>query len=212
MIALIDYGRGNLASVANALQHLSAPFKIVDRASGLLSCDAVILPGVGAFDDAAGALAYSGLSEGLRAFVATGRPFLGICLGMQLLFESSAEGQKPGLGLLDGKVLDFASALSADSRTKIPHMGWNQLHSCTDPLLVENSELYFVHSYFVEPEDPGVSSAFCHYEIDFTAAVLKDNIRAYQFHPEKSGAVGLRILTGFLEELNQQTHGGQYAQ
>lgn len=213
MIALIDYGRGNLASVANALKHLSAPFKIVDRASDLPSNDAVILPGVGAFDDAAGAMAYSGLSEALRSFVATGKPFLGICLGMQLLFESSAEGNKPGLGLLAGKVLNFASALPPDSRTKIPHMGWNQIHSCRDPLLVENSELYFVHSYFVQPEDQSLSSAFCHYEIEFTAAVLKDNIRAYQFHPEKSAAAGLRILSGFLEEIHKyQSFGGHHAQ
>lgn len=211
MIALIDYGRGNLASVANALKHLGAPFFIADQAADLVRASATILPGVGAFDDAARALRSGGMDNALRTFARTGKPFLGICLGMQLLFEQSEEGCEAGLGLLEGEVVAFENALPQASRTKIPHMGWNALFSCSDPLLEENSELYFVHSYFVKPKDSSVSAAFCHYEIDFTAAVRKENIRGYQFHPEKSASTGLRILEGFINTIGKTTTGGPHA-
>lgn len=203
MIALIDYGRGNLASVANALLHLKADFQVTSCAEDLLKSDAVILPGVGAFDDAARALRAQQLDSALRRFASEGKPFLGICLGMQLLFERSDEGNEKGLGLLEGEVLSFEKALGEDKRTKIPHMGWNSLFSCTDPYLRDKSELYFVHSYFVKPQDPRVSSAFCHYAMDFTAAVLQANLRGYQFHPEKSGSVGLSILEAFLNDMGK---------
>lgn len=203
MIALIDYGRGNLASVANALNYLNAAFQVVSTPAALDACDALILPGVGAFDDAVKALRNNGLDESLRDFAAAGKPFLGICLGMQLLFDRSAEGKEQGLGLLAGEVLSFKEAFSATSRAKIPHMGWNQVFDSRDPLLQDGSELYFVHSYFVQPQSKAVTSAFCHYEIDFPAAIKHQNIRAYQFHPEKSGAVGLAILEGFVAELRE---------
>lgn len=213
MIGLIDYGRGNLASVANALKRLGADFLFVERPEALAPCSAVILPGVGAFDDAAATLTESGLAAALRGFAASGRPFLGICLGLQLLFERSGEGTRPGLGLFRGETLRFgapeASATPAPAarlggaRLKVPHMGWNRLLRCSDPLLPEGAEVYFVHSYYVVPAEAEICSARCDYGGEFTAAVRRDNLRAFQFHPEKSGAVGLRMLRGFLDELRR---------
>lgn len=198
MIAIINYGRGNLASVSNSLNFLGIENCITNQAADIEAADALILPGVGAFDDAMQNLVESGLVDCIKGEMAAGKPFLGICLGMQLLFEESEEGSEKGLGILKGKVRRFHFVDAARRGLKVPHMGWNQLavrHA--DPLLSDGSEVYFVHSYYVLPEDKSSISAESDYGGKFTAAIHMDNIYATQFHPEKSGKVGLDILKRF---------------
>ncbi len=198
MVGIIDYGVGNLFSLRSSFAAIGVEAFVSGDADALARADRLILPGVGAFGDAAQKLRDSGLDAFVKAQAAAGKPLLGICLGMQLLFEKSYEyGEHFGLGLLKGQVVGMSGKLPAD--LKIPHMGWNALH-LTKPahLLEEGSYVYFVHSFYAENCADSVA-AVTDYGIPITAAVEQDNIFGCQFHPEKSGNVGLAILKKFCE-------------
>ena len=198
MIGIIDYGVGNLFSLRSSFAAIGAEAFVSGDAAELAKADRLVLPGVGAFGDAAEKLRRSGLDAFVKEQAAAGKPLLGICLGMQLLFEKSYEyGEHEGLGLLKGQVVGMAGKLPAD--LKIPHMGWNAL-SLTKParLLKDGSYVYFVHSFYAENCDASLA-AVTDYGITITAAVEQGNIFGCQFHPEKSGNVGLEILKKFCE-------------
>ena len=197
MTAIIDYGAGNLQSVEKALRHIGCDCQVTADPAELRQARAAVLPGVGAFGDAMKSLRARGLEEPIRAFIASGKPFLGICLGLQLLFESSEESPGvAGLGLLKGKIL----RLPAGSGLKIPHIGWNSLTIRKPGGLFAGVEgepyVYFVHSYYLQAEED-VVAATAEYGAAIHAAVQKDNLLACQFHPEKSGEVGLKLLRNF---------------
>ncbi len=198
MIAIIDYGAGNLQSVKKALDFIGAENVITDNPETINSCDKILLPGVGSFGDAMDSMSQKGLVETVKENALSGKPFLGICLGLQLLFEESEEspGVK-GLGIFKGKIKKFPN----DMGLKIPHIGWNSLEIRQNDTLFkdipENSYVYFVHSYYLHAEDESDIATVTNYGIDFHSAVGKDNIFATQFHPEKSGDVGLQILKNF---------------
>ncbi len=201
MIAILDYGVGNLFSLRSSFAAIGVEAVVTADPAVIRAADKLILPGVGAFEDAARKLSESGLDILLKQQVAAGKPLMGICLGMQLLFEKSYEyGEHEGLGLLKGSVLPFSGHI-ADTY-KIPHIGWNKLSLTKDaPLwkyVKEGDYVYFVHSFFVELSEEH-TAASAEYGITFTAAVAKGNIYGCQFHPEKSGNVGLGILRGFCE-------------
>lgn len=199
MIALIDYGAGNVESVAKAIRHLGYDIELTAEPEAIRSADAVILPGVGAFGDAVSQLRARGLEQVvLESAQDAQRPFLGICVGLQMLFDSSEESPGvAGLSLMNGRVLKLPS----DGDLKVPHIGWNSIeynHSC--PLfagLPEQPYVYFVHSYYLKADDPSVVAATAQYGATIHAAVWKDNCFATQFHPEKSGRIGLTILDNF---------------
>ena len=201
MIAIVDYGVGNLFSLRSSLEALGLAAEVTGEADRLRSADRIILPGVGAFADAKAKLDATGLVPVLREEAAR-KPLLGICLGMQLLFDRSFEyGEHPGLGFVPGEVADLRQALD-DPALKVPHMGWNSLTPAKESLLLDglpaDPYVYFVHSYYVPYEgDPGFQGATAEYGVSFTAAVQKDNLFATQFHPEKSGEVGLQMLRNF---------------
>jgi glutamine amidotransferase len=201
MIAIIDYNMGNLRSVENAFDKLGVKTDIVKDPDTLTTYDKVILPGVGAFGDAMEHLKQSGMQEAIRAYADSGKPILGVCLGMQLLFESSQEfGNHPGLGLIEGEVQAFDTT-RFQTALKVPHMGWNDILVKPSALfkgLPKSFYLYFVHSYHVVCPDKYVIGT-THYGYDFTSAVLKDNIYGFQPHPEKSHENGLKILQNFTE-------------
>lgn len=196
MIAIIDYGMGNLHSVSKAIERLGYKAVTTSKQEEIMEAKAVILPGVGAFGDAMKHLDESGLGEVTKQFAATGKPMLGICLGMQLLFERSEEfGEHQGLGLLAGKVVRFQGDF------KIPHMGWNKLKFVqSSPLFqgLDEGHVYFVHSYHALVEDKNNLLAVGEYYGQVTAIVNKDNIYGMQFHPEKSGELGMQLLSNFL--------------
>ena len=202
MIAVVDYGVGNLFSLRSSLRFIGAESCVSADAETLRAADRLILPGVGAFGDAAEKLRRSGLDRVVIEEAAGGKPVLGICLGMQLLFEKSFEyGEHAGLGLLKGRVVGMEGRLPAE--LKIPHIGWNALHiRRPSPLLRHVREgdcVYFVHSFYAEDcEDSLVATA--EYGRELTAVVWKENVMGCQFHPEKSGDVGLAILRAFCEE------------
>ena len=199
MIGIIDYGVGNLFSLCSSCKAIGEEAFVSGDAEELAKADRLILPGVGAFEDAAKKLRDSGMAEFVRAQAAQGKPLLGICLGMQLLFEKSYEyGCHQGLGLLKGQVVPMEGKLPSD--LKIPHMGWNALDVRRGTLLegLSGQYVYFVHSFFAENCDDSLS-ALTEYGIPITAAVEKGNIYGCQFHPEKSGNVGLSILRKFAE-------------
>ncbi|OGV32252.1 MAG: imidazole glycerol phosphate synthase, glutamine amidotransferase subunit [Lentisphaerae bacterium GWF2_45_14] len=198
MIALVDYGMGNLLSVSKALEAVGGTIEIIDDPSAIACADALILPGVGNFGDGMGHLRGRGLAPEIIKFVESGKPFLGICLGMQMLLEESEEapGMK-GLGIFKGKVKRFP-----ESGFKVPHMGWNNIsirneHYCLNNVN-EGSYFYFVHSFYADPEDKSAIAASSSYILDFCAAIGKDNVFATQFHPEKSQNPGLQILRNFV--------------
>lgn len=200
MIAILDYDMGNLRSVSKAVEHVGGKATITRDPKAVAKADKVILPGVGAFRDCIGNLKEYGLVDPVKEFIASGRPFLGICVGMQLLADESEEGGRyEGLGIIPGKVKRFP----ADSGLKVPHMGWNQLRLKGEPTLLKGLDgefVYFVHSYFVEPAKPkGLVAATCDYGTTFAAALEKDNVFATQFHPEKSQSIGLKILERFVK-------------
>ena len=202
MVAIVDYGVGNLFSLKSSLAAVGAEVVVTSDIEVLKRADQVILPGVGAFEDAARKLRESGLAEKLICLAKSGKPFLGICLGMQMLFEKSFEyGEHDGLGLLKGNVVGMQGVLPEE--LKIPHIGWNALHfkQADCPLfkyIKEDDCVYFVHSYFAEDCDESVA-ATTEYGKELTAAVAYKNIYGCQFHPEKSGEVGLNILKAFCE-------------
>lgn len=198
MIAIIDYGAGNLHSVKNALDFLGAESKITGSTSEILSADKVILPGVGAFGSAMNALTASGLNEVIFEVADKGTPLLGICLGLQLMFEKSEEAPDvKGLGLFKGTIVKIPNR-----GLKIPHMGWNSIEVVKDSRILnnigENPFVYFVHSYYLNASDEGVVSAYTDYGERLGIAVEKDNVFATQFHPEKSGETGMKILKNFI--------------
>lgn len=203
MIAVIDYGMGNLKSVQKALRILGAEVKIISNREKLSSADKAVLPGVGAFRDAMEGIEERGLRRAICDFIKSGKPYLGICMGFQILFEESEEGgTNKGLGIFKGRVKRFPESLGL----KIPHMGWNELNFRKDwqncPMLKstrDKSYFYFVHSYYVEPEDKDPVVCTTDYGIKFAAMLWKDNVYAVQFHPEKSQEAGLRMLKHFVD-------------
>ena len=200
MIAIIDYDAGNIKSVEKALQKLGAEVVITKEPEVILNADKVILPGVGAFGDAMANLKKYKLDEVIHQVVRKGTPFLGICLGLQLLFERSDETPGvEGLGILEGEIL----RIPEKDDLKIPHMGWNSLHLQNGGRLFagleEQSYVYFVHSYYLKAKEEEIVKATTDYSVNIHASVEKDNVFACQFHPEKSSDVGLRILKNFVE-------------
>ncbi len=196
MIAIIDYGMGNLRSVQKGFERVGFEAIVTNQPDKLAAANAIVLPGVGAFNAAMSRLEEANLIDAIRKAIDTGKPFLGICLGLQLLFTESDEGGHHfGLNIIPGKVVRFPAGL------KVPHIGWNQLNIKKETPILKNipqdSFLYFVHSYYVIPDDESVTVTTTNYGIDFTSAVQKDNIFATQFHPEKSQALGLKILRNF---------------
>lgn len=196
MIAVIDYGMGNLRSVQKGCEKVGLDARIVTDAQSIRDAAGIILPGVGALGAAMKNLESAGLVEPIVKEIAAGKPFLGICLGLQMLFEFGEEGGGvPGLGILKGKAVRFTCDL------KVPHMGWNKIYFKNRGFATEEipdgSFFYFVHSYYVAPEDPSVIMAVADYGGEFCAAVTKDNITAVQFHPEKSQKLGLKFLELF---------------
>lgn len=199
MIGIIDYNMGNLASVYNACHLLDAKASIVKDPNELKKFDRVILPGVGAYGDAMEHLIETGMNEAVYEFAKTGKPMIGICLGMQLLFESSQEfGHSNGLGLIDGEVVKFDKSKMHED-FKIPHMGWNTIVNKEHPLFegLHNPYLYFVHSYHAVTSEKNVIGTTT-YGYEFVSAVNKDNIFGFQPHPEKSHNNGLKILKNFM--------------
>lgn len=200
MIAVIDYGMGNLRSVQKALEEVGARTKVTSKPSDVKRCSKVVFPGVGAFGDAMKELRRLGLDDAIRGAIVSGKPFLGLCLGLQLLFEKSEEapGVK-GLCMLKGDVKRFRLVREG---LKVPHMGWNTIEERAEsPLLNDLPDhpfVYFVHSYYVRPKDASVVLTTTDYGIRFASSVRKENIYGLQFHPEKSQAVGLKMLDNFV--------------
>ncbi len=197
MIAIIDYGMGNLRSVQAGLEFVGQEAFVTDDPQKVADAPAVVLPGVGAFGDAITRLERTGLGDAFCKAVQSGKPCLGICLGLQLLFSKSEEGGSyDGLGIIPGRVTRFSNQL------KVPHMGWNQIEIKKPDMLIfrdipDSSYVYFVHSYYVDPEDESFIATTTNYGIDFTSMIAKDNLFATQFHPEKSQKIGLQMLRNF---------------
>lgn len=206
VIAVIDYDMGNLHSACKGLEKAGAKTKITDNAQEIEQADAVVLPGVGAFDPAMQHLRSRNLETPIKKIVNSGKPFLGICLGLQILFEGSEEGKEPGLGIIPGMVRRFRR----EPNITIPHMGWNQLELTQPniPLwenLPNHPYAYFVHSYYVDPLNHDVRAAtVTHGTQTITAAIARDNLIAVQFHPEKSSTAGLQILSNFVNQVSGQ--------
>ena len=203
LLAVVDYGAGNLRSVAKALERSGARAEVVSDPAGLAGADAVVLPGAGAFADAATRLREKGLDAAIHSAVGAGKPYLGLCLGLQLLFEESDEhGTTPGLGLLPGRVERFSETAPDGTRLRVPHIGWNEVRwSGAHPVLAalpRQDCFYFVHSYRAIPARKGDSVGVAEYGEEFTAAVARDNVLAVQFHPEKSQQAGRRLLDAFV--------------
>lgn len=200
MIALIDYEMGNLHSVNKAVELCGGKVVITSSIDQILAADKVILPGVGAIGKAKESLQKFGIWEILPSLIKKNKPFLGICLGMQMLFDYSEEGEKPveGLGIIPGAIKRFPK----HNELKVPHMGWNQIQICSHHPAIkdikENSYVYFVHSYYAEPINKADIAITCNYGLSFTAAVNRGNLFATQFHPEKSQTVGLQIIKNFV--------------
>lgn len=200
MIALLDYGAGNVRSVQKALTAAGGDVQLVPSPELVMQADAVVLPGVGAFDDCINAMQRLELFGAAREFISTGKPFLGICVGYQALFENSEEfnSSAAGLGIFEGSVVRFP-----DADVKVPQIGWNEVNFTQPdcPILkgIESgSHFYFVHSYYPQPKDESIVTTRTEYGVDFTSAIWRDNVFATQFHPEKSQKVGLQLLTNFV--------------
>jgi imidazole glycerol-phosphate synthase subunit HisH len=209
MIGIVDYGMGNLFSVSKALERLNVPYFISDVQEELLSADGLILPGVGAFKDAMSLLETTHLKETILTFAESGKPLLGICLGMQLLFEESKEnGTTKGLALLPGEVLRIPKEDREGNAYKVPHMGWNLLRYQKNSTLLEGlteGYVYFVHSYYVHEGAKDVIVASADYAgVEIPAVVSRGNIFAMQFHPEKSGELGMHLLENFTKQVKER--------
>ncbi|MEH2160167.1 imidazole glycerol phosphate synthase subunit HisH [Nostoc sp.] len=206
VIAVVDYEMGNLHSVCKGLEKAGATPNVTYSPKELEQADAIVLPGVGAFDPAVQHLRSRGLEQPIKEAIASGKPFLGICLGLQILFESSAEGTQPGLGIIKGKVRRFRP----EPDITIPHTGWNQLEmtqakSILWEHLPSDPWVYFVHSYYVDPIDPLIRAAtITHGTQTVTAAIAHENLMAVQFHPEKSSNIGLQILSNFVAQVREK--------
>ena len=198
MIGIVDYEAGNLRSVETAMKHLGADFFISRNPADFTKADRMIFPGVGEAASSMEVLKKTGLEDAVKKFAESGKPLLGICLGCQIFFNYSEERETDCLGIIPGTIKEF----SKDMGLKVPHMGWNQvLHKGRHPVfegIKDNSSFYFVHSYYPEPAEKGFEIGTCSYGIDFSAAAARDNVVATQFHPEKSGEIGLRLLKNFI--------------
>ncbi|KKB41405.1 imidazole glycerol phosphate synthase subunit HisH [Bacillus thermotolerans] len=205
MIGIVDYGMGNLFSVSKALERIGVPYVLSESPEELNQTKGLILPGVGSFRDAMALLKEKKLDTFLHEYVDSGRPLLGICLGMQLLFQESEEnGHTAGLGWLKGRITRIPN--QDDERVKVPHMGWNQLAFHKEsPVLngVEEGYVYFVHSYYAAEVDEESLLASTVYSVEIPAVVGRDNVFGMQFHPEKSGHVGMQLLTNFAKAMEQ---------
>lgn len=205
MIAIIDYGMGNLRSVQKGFERIGFAAEVTADPARILAAEKIVLPGVGAFRDCIHNLEQGGFVEPILQVIAEGRPFLGICLGLQLLFSESEEfGLHKGLGVIPGRVVRFPEGMQEQGeKLPVPHMGWNQITlQAETPLfngISDGSNVYFVHSYYVKPNDLSVVAATCNYGLEFCAAIRKDNVMATQFHPEKSQGIGLQMLKNFAE-------------
>jgi len=202
-ISIVDYGMGNLRSVQKALQRVAPgdEIEVTSDPEAIRSAGRVVFPGQGAMPDCMRSLQESGLGEAVEE-AARGKPFLGLCIGQQMLFERSAEGDTPGLGLLSGAVVGFADVPETRSAgLKIPHMGWNEVWQVSPHALwrgiADGSRFYFVHSFYCEPADASLAAGRTSYPHSFTSAIARDNIFATQFHPEKSSVAGLTLLSNF---------------
>src|SRR5213079_3740866 len=201
-LAIVDYGMGNLRSVEKAFVRLGHAAEVTHDPERIATAPGVVLPGVGAFGACMANLTLLGLVEPVRHAIRSGRPFLGICLGMQLLFDESEEfGPVAGLGVLPGRVVRFDGAADL----KVPHMGWNAVRKARDTAVLagidDGAYVYFVHSYYPVPADRAVVATMTPYGVDFASSVVRDNVFACQFHPEKSQQVGLRLLDNFVRQL-----------
>ncbi len=198
MIGVVDYEAGNLKSVELALRHIGVDFYISKDPEKLLSADRMIFPGVGEAQSSMEVLDRTGLGDAVKEFAASGKPLLGICIGCQILFDFSEERNTDCLGIIPGKVLEFSS----DMGLKVPHMGWNQVsHLGRHPIfdgIDDDSAFYFVHSYYPSPASNDAEIGRTEYGIEFSSAVAKNNVVATQFHPEKSGEIGLKLLKNFI--------------
>lgn len=217
MIGIVDYNAGNIKSVEHALDSLKAPFILSKNPQALEKCDKIVLPGVGAASYAMQQLKETGYDKFLKEWAASGKPLVGICLGSQIIFEYSEEGDTTCLGLLKGSIRHFSSIWNErhpdedehkecgmlHNELKVPHMGWNSITFCNGASkllsgVLEESDFYFVHSYVIQPKDPSIIKAYAEYGAMVPAVVEKDNITAFQFHPEKSGECGMQILRNFV--------------
>jgi glutamine amidotransferase len=205
MITIIDYGMGNLRSVQKGFEKVGFEAKVTADPADVRSADKLVLPGVGAFKDCMDNLREGGFVEPILRHVEAGKPFFGICLGLQLLFSESEEfGHHQGLGIIPGKVVRFPADMRIEGENlKVPHMGWNQISLQQDiPLfrgVADGTSVYFVHSYYVVPDDAKAVATITDYGMPFCSAICRDNVMATQFHPEKSQQVGLQILKNFGE-------------
>jgi len=204
-VAVVDYGMGNLRSVEQALRKVAPTLETVvtDDAETIANAGRVVFPGQGAMPDCMRELDVRGLRD-VVLLAARSKPFLGICIGLQMLFDHSDEGDITGLGILHGKVMRFASHMldAQGNKLKVPHMGWNQARHVKHPLwegIEQDSRFYFVHSYYVQPQDTSLVQATSQYPQSFVSAVAKDNLFAVQFHPEKSSTAGLKLLQNFVQ-------------
>ncbi|MEW5904753.1 MAG: imidazole glycerol phosphate synthase subunit HisH [Pseudomonadota bacterium] len=204
-IAIVDYGMGNLRSVEQAVRKVAPQASVVvtGEAALIAAAGRVVFPGQGAAPDCMREIRARGLDRTISEVAAGGKPFLGICMGLQVLFDHSAEGDTPCLGILHGKVVRFAHNLrdAQGNKLKVPHMGWNQVHHRDHPLwrgIAQDARFYYVHSYHVQPQDAAIVQASSDYPQPFVCAVARDNLFAVQFHPEKSAAAGLQLLENFV--------------
>jgi glutamine amidotransferase len=196
-VSIVDYGLGNLGSVMNMIKRVGADSRLAKTADDIKSSDRLILPGIGAFDTGMALLDASGMTQAIKDFSATGKPVLGICLGMQLLLDSSEEGSAAGLGLISGRSL----RIPEDDGVRVPHMGWNLVEPVkSDPLVADlpaDSRFYFVHTYRVVPDDDEDVLAITRYGVPFASMIRSENVMGAQYHPEKSHAFGMRVLSNF---------------